>query len=373
MTQRIYLSPPHMCGEEQKFIARAFESNWIAPVGPAITEFENQLAEFNAVDHCLAVNSGTAAIHLALIALGVDKNDEVICSTFTFSGSCNPIIYQSAVPVFVDSEMRSWNMDPELLEQAIKERTRLGKKPKAIIVVHLFGMPADMDRIMPIARHYDVPVIEDAAEALGSTLNGKKLGTIGDIGVYSFNGNKIITTSGGGALVSSNKELIDRARFLSSQSRTPAPYYQHEEIGYNYQLSNICASIGLGQMTIINDRIKARRANFDFYKKNLNQELFSFQPEPINAFSNRWLSTIVIEKNWERHVGEIMAQLGTKNIEARRLWKPMHLQPVFKKSPNFVNGVSEALFEKGLCLPSGSSLSNQDIGFIVDEIKATRI
>ncbi|MBS1680081.1 MAG: aminotransferase class I/II-fold pyridoxal phosphate-dependent enzyme [Bacteroidetes bacterium] len=370
MSKRIYLSPPHMCGEEQKYIERAFKSNWIAPVGPAITEFENKLAQYNAIDHCVAVSSGTAAIHLALITLGVGKGDEVICSSFTFSGSCNPIMYQSATPVFIDSEPESWNMDPTLLEQAIQDRIRLGKKPKAIIVVHLFGMPANMDKIMPIAKQHEIPVIEDAAEALGSIYNGRKAGTIGDIGIFSFNGNKIITTSGGGAMVSFCKEWIDRARFLSSQSRTPAPYYLHEEVGYNYQLSNICASIGLGQMHVLEERIKTRRANFCTYKNKLGEEQFSFQLEAENSVSNRWLTTVLIKSNFEHKVGEVLTQLETKNIEGRRLWKPMHVQPIFKNAPAYVNGVSESLFLKGLCLPSGSNLTEEEIGFIVDNIRS---
>ncbi len=367
MKKRIFLSPPHMCGEELKFIGQAFESNWIAPAGPALVAFEKQIASDNGVDHCLVVSSGTAAIHLALIALGVSRGDEVICSTFTFSGSCNPIIYQSATPVFVDSELDSWNMDPALLEQAIQSRILLGRKPKAIIVVHLFGMPAQMNPIMDIARRYEIPVIEDAAEALGSTYFEKRMGSIGDIGIYSFNGNKIITTSGGGAIISSSKELIEKARFLSNQSRSPVPYYQHEEIGYNYQLSNISASIGLGQMTVLTARILQRRRIFEFYKKNLSNCGFSFQPEMEGCFSNRWLTTMLIagEKNRNDH---IRIALEAENIETRPLWKPMHLQPVFKDAPAYLNGTSESLFEKGLCLPSGSGLEENDLNFIVSQI-----
>src|SRR5258706_109924 len=354
MNKRIYLSPPHMGGEELKLVKEAFDSNWIAPAGPAISAFEKKITEYNSIDYSLAVNSGTAAIHLSLIALGVGAGDEVLCSTFTFSGSCNPIIYQSAVPVFVDSEMDSWNMDPVFLEQAIRDRIRLGKKPKAIIVVHLFGMPAQMKRIMEIANHYQVSVIEDAAEALGSTFMEKKAGTMGHIGIYSFNGNKIITTSGGGALVSQNKEWIDRARFLSNQARSPAPYFQHEEIGYNYQLSNICASIGLGQFMVLDERIAQRRKNFEFYKKNLSESIFSFQPEMKDSFSNRWLTTVLIESRAnENRSDQIRMEMEKQNIETRPLWKPMHMQPVFKSAPSYLNGVSESLFRKGLCVPSG--------------------
>ncbi len=370
MNKRIYLSPPHMSGEELKFVKEAFDSNWIAPAGPAITTFEKRIAEYNGVSHALAVSSGTAAIHLSLIALGVSKGDEVICSTFTFSGSCNPIIYQSATPVFVDSESVSWNMDPELLEKAILDRVRLGKKPKAVIVVHLFGMPAQMTQIMEIAKHYGIPVIEDAAEALGSTYLGRKAGAIGDMGIYSFNGNKIITTSGGGAIVSSHKEWIDKSRFLSNQSRSPVPYFQHEEIGYNYQLSNICASIGLGQFAVVEERIRQRRKNFETYKENLDPSIFTFQPELVGSFSNRWLATVLIgSKPCKNASEEIRVELETHNIETRPLWKPMHLQPVFKDAPAYVNGVSESLFKRGLCLPSGSNLTNSELEFIIEKLR----
>ncbi len=369
MNERIYLSPPHLSGDELKFVHQAFESNWIAPAGPAIHSFEKHLADYNSIEHCVALSSGTAAIHLALIILGIGKGDEVICSTFTFSGSCNPIVYQSAVPVFVDSESESWNMDPQLLEQAIKERIKLKKKPKAIIVVHLFGMPARMEEIMSIARQYEIPVIEDAAEALGSEYQNRKAGTIGDIGVFSFNGNKIITTSGGGAMISENKKWIERARFLSSQSRSPAPHYEHKEIGFNYQLSNICASIGLGQMLVLDERVNARRKIFDWYKQRLADSVFVFQPEMKEAKSNRWLTTVHIESNKENISAEgIRETLEKKNIETRPLWKPMHLQPVFKNAPSYLNGVSESLFENGLCLPSGSNLSEEDLELIAGSI-----
>jgi dTDP-4-amino-4,6-dideoxygalactose transaminase len=369
VNKRIYLSPPHLSGEELKFVHQAFESNWIAPVGPAITAFEKQLADYNSVGYGVALSSGTAAIHLALIALGVSTGDEVICPSFTFSGSCNPIVYQSAIPVFVDSEKESWNMDPVLLRQAVEDRIKLGKKPKAIIVVHLFGMPAMMNEIMAIAREYHIPVIEDAAEALGSEYFGKKVGAIGDVGIFSFNGNKIITTSGGGALISNNKTWVDRARFLSSQSRSAVPHYEHEEIGYNYQLSNICASIGLGQMAVLDERVSRRREIFDWYKKNLNSSAFSFQPEMKEVKSNRWLTTILLNTNTIKPE-QLRLELEKKNIEARPLWKPMHLQPVFKNAPSYLNGLSESLFERGLCLPSGSNLSREDLEFIGSSIKS---
>jgi dTDP-4-amino-4,6-dideoxygalactose transaminase len=370
MSQRIYLSPPHLSGEELEYVKKALDSNWVAPVGPAITEFESQLANFNSVQHCLAVSSGTAAIHLALIVLGVQDGDEVVCSTFTFSGSCNPIMYQSATPVFVDSETETWNMDPVLLNQAIEDRIRKGKKPKAIIVVDLFGMPAKMNEINAIARHYQISVVEDAAEALGYTYHGEKAGALGDIGIYSFNGNKIITTSGGGAAVSNKKEWIERARYLSSQSRSPLPYYEHEEVGYNYQLSNICASIGLSQMKALNLRIKQRRRIFEQYKSKLSDETFSFQSEPNGFVSNRWLTTMVVnsDKNFNE---KIRIELNKSGIESRLLWKPMHLQPVFKHAPAYISGVSESLFRDGLCLPSGSGLSESQIDFIVKKIRST--
>ena len=349
----------------------AFESNWIAPVGPAINAFEKQITEYNSVGHCVALSSGTAAIHLALIALGVNKGDEVICSTFTFSGSCNPIVYQAAIPVFVDSEKESWNMDPQLLEDAIKRRINSGRKPKAIIVVHLFGMPAKMQEIMSIAKRYEIPVLEDAAEALGSEYQNKKAGAIGDIGVFSFNGNKIITTSGGGAMISDNKKWIERVRFLSSQSRSPAPHYEHEEIGFNYQLSNICASIGVGQMLVLDERVSQRRAIFNWYKRNLDDSIFSFQPEMNGAKSNRWLTTVHIDSNKKNVSAErIREALEKENIETRPLWKPMHLQPVFKDAPSYLNGVSESLFENGLCLPSGSNLSEDDLTRIVEAVRS---
>jgi len=370
MSKRIYLSPPHLSGEELKFVHEAFESNWIAPVGPAINVFEKQLAAYNLVDNCVALSSGTAAIHLALHVLGVGTGDEVICSSFTFSGSCNPIVYQSAIPVFVDSEKESWNMDPQLLEDAIKARIDLGKKPKAIIVVHLFGMPAKMLEIMSIAKQYEIPVIEDAAEALGSEYQNRKAGTLGDIGVFSFNGNKIITTSGGGAMISNNKRWIERARFLSSQSRIPAAHYEHEEIGFNYQLSNISASIGLGQMKVLDERVRQRRKIFEWYKQSLDQSIFSFQPEMNGVKSNRWLTTVHIEEsNRSNSAEKIREALEQENIETRPLWKPMHLQPVFKGAASYLNGVSESLFENGLCLPSGSSLTEDELSRIVSSIR----
>ncbi|NOS92203.1 MAG: aminotransferase class I/II-fold pyridoxal phosphate-dependent enzyme [Cyclobacteriaceae bacterium] len=369
---KIYLSSPHMGTKEFDYVKEAFDTNWISPVGPHITAFESELAQYNSISHCAALSSGTAAIHLALIILGVEQNDEVICSSFTFSGTCNPIAYQKAIPVFIDSEPETWNMDPALLEQAIEDRIKkTGKAPKAIIVVHLYGMPAKIEQIMSIARKFNIPVIEDAAEALGSTVNDKKLGTFGDLGVFSFNGNKIITTSGGGALVSENEAWIAKARFLATQARDQAPHYQHTEIGFNYRLSNICAGIGRGQLQVLDERIKARRANFDHYFKHLSDyKGFSFPKEPSFFFSNRWLSTIIIDPLKAKCDREkIRLALEAENIEARPLWKPMHRQPVFASYPNYQNGVSDKLFEQGLCLPSGSNLTSGEISSVLELIK----
>ena len=346
-----------------KFVKEAFDTNWVSPVGPNINAFEEELAAYNNIGHCAALSSGTAAIHLALIILNVKQGDEVICSSFTFSGSCNPIAYQGAIPVFIDSEAETWNMDPQLLEEAIEDRIKkTNKKPKAIILVHLYGMPAKVEEIMNIARKYEIPVIEDAAEALGSTFKGKKLGTFGDLGIYSFNGNKIITTSGGGALVSENETWIQKAKFLATQARDPAPHYQHSEIGFNYRLSNICAGIGRGQLLVLGERIQQRKANFDFYQTHLSKlPGFSFLGEPPFAFSNRWLTTVLIDPKVTSGLTreDFRLALEKENIESRPLWKPMHLQPVFKGAFVYQNGISAKLFEKGLCLPSSSNLSKE--------------
>jgi dTDP-4-amino-4,6-dideoxygalactose transaminase len=362
---KIWLSSPHMGGEEIKFIQEAFATNWISPVGPHINAFEKELGTYLNIDHVSALSSGTAAIHLALIILGVQRDDEVLCSSFTFSGTCNPIVYQGAKPVFIDSEKKTWNMDPVLLEEAINDRIKkTGKKPKAIIPVHLYGMPAQMDKIMAISHQYKIPVIEDAAEALGSTLHGQKLGSFGDFSVLSFNGNKIITTSGGGALLSNNESWIQKARFLSTQSRDPAPHYEHTEIGYNYRLSNICAGIGRGQLMVIDERVRQRRANYDFYKSELGTlPGIEFIEEPSGYFSNRWLTTILVDSVRTNGISreDLRLALEAENIESRPLWKPMHLQPVFKDSVAYTSGVSEILFANGLCLPSGSNLEPEEL------------
>lgn len=368
MSKRIWLSPPHMGGDELKYIHEAFETNWISPVGPHIENFEGKLAAFNNVKHCAALSSGSAAIHLALMILGVKAGDEIICSSFTFSGSCNPICYLNAVPVFVDSEEETWNMNPALLESAIISRLKLGRKPKAIILVHLYGMPAKIREIMDIARKFEIPVIEDAAEALGSTYENKKLGTFGEIGIYSFNGNKIITTSGGGALVSDNEVFVKRAKYLATQARQPAVHYEHTEIGYNYRLSNISAGIGLGQLAVLAERIEQRRSIFEFYRNALHDLPIRFPGEPAGAFSNRWLTAIIVDNQYVTNES-IRLVLEKDQIESRPLWKPMHLQPVFNNCLSFTDGTSEKLFQSGLCLPSGSSMSTEDLGRVVKAIR----
>lgn len=369
--EKIWLSSPHMGGDEIKFIQEAFDTNWISPVGPHVNGFEEDLANYNNIGHCAALSSGTAAIHLALILLDVKAGDDVICSSFTFSGSCNPIAYQGATPVFVDSEKDTWNMDPALLEEAIVDRMKkTGKRPKAIILVHLYGQSAKVDQIVSIARRYEIPLIEDAAEALGATYQGKKLGTFGDMGIYSFNGNKIITTSGGGALVSENESWIKKARFLATQARDAAPHYQHTHIGYNYRLSNISAGIGRGQMMVLDTRIQQRRQVFNFYNEQLSAiPGISFVDEFPGTFANRWLTTILVDSTQAGVSREdIRLALDARNIESRPLWKPMHLQPVFEQAPAYTNGVSEALFRDGLCLPSGSNLTQGELQRVVEGI-----
>ena len=366
--ERIWLSSPHMGQMEMHYIQEAFDTNWISPAGPNIVGFEEDLKSYTGAGNAVALSSGTAAIHLALLNLGIDRDDEVICSSFTFAASVNPVVYQGATPVFVDSELDTWNMDPVLLKETILDRISKGKKPKAIILVHLYGMPAHMDEIMQIADEFDIPVIEDAAEALGSTYKGKPLGTFGVMGILSFNGNKIITTSGGGAMISENKEYVEHARFLSTQARDQAPHYQHSHIGYNYRMSNICAGIGRGQMTVLEDRIQKRRGNFEFYKEKLESSgLFELPSEPDQYYSNRWLTTILL-KTEDKDREEIRQELERYNIETRPLWKPMHLQPVFKDYPTYLNGNSESLFDKGLCLPSGSNLTEENLEMVVDKI-----
>jgi len=375
MNTRIWLSPPHMSGHEQKYIQEAFDTNWIAPLGPNVDAFEKELGEYLKINHVTATNTGTAAIHLALIVLGINKGDDVLVSSFTFSATVNPIVYQGATPVLIDCEPDTWNMDPMLLEKAIKDRVRKNKKPKAILVAHLYGMPANMQSILTISGNYKIPVIEDAAEALGSKYNGISCGTLGTIGILSFNGNKIITTSGGGALISNNEEYVKKAKFFATQARDKSTHYEHSQIGYNYRLSNILAGIGRGQLEVLDERIEARRRNHALYRELLS-DIYAIRihTETDKAyFSNYWLTTIVIEKPTPKFNHEIIRlALAGENIEARPLWKPMHLQPVFRKLPAYVNGVSENLFNKGLCLPSGSNLQTEDIERVVRIIKAIR-
>lgn len=359
-----------MGGNELNYIHEAFRENWIAPLGPNVDNFEKDICSYTGSEHTAALSSGTAALHLALIMLGVDKSDEVLCSTFTFSASANPIVYQGATPVFIDSETDTWNMSPEYLENAVRERIAKGKKPKAIILVHLYGQPAKIDEVKNIADKYEIALIEDAAESLGATFKGKMTGTFGVMGVYSFNGNKIITTSGGGALVSDRKDLITQARFLATQARDAAPHYQHSHIGYNYRMSNIIAGIGRGQMEVLQERISQRRANFDFYRnefKDINE--ISFLPEYKDTFSNRWLTCILLDKNSRISREDIRLELEKDNIESRPLWKPMHKQPVFEKYPYYGAKVAEDLFERGLCLPSGSNLGQEDLHRVASIIK----
>ncbi len=372
MKKKIWLSSPHMGIKEQLFVKDAFETNWIAPLGPHVDGFESDLQSYTGISHAVVLSSGTAALHLALILLGVKVGDEVICQSFTFSASANPIVYLGAKPVFVDSERETWNMCPIALEEAILDRMELGKKPAAIIAVHLYGMPAKMEEICRVASKFDIPVVEDAAEALGSHINGKMCGTFGMLNILSFNGNKIITTSGGGALISDDKRLIEKARFLATQARDPAPHYQHSEVGYNYRMSNILAGIGRGQMEIIEERIRRRRQINQWYRDLLKDVPgITFQTEPTdNYFSNYWLTCIIIDPGKSGTDREkVRLALEAENIESRPLWKPMHLQPVFKESPAFVNGTSEKLFMDGLCLPSSSNLTESDLNRIAGVLK----
>lgn len=371
MNNKIWLSSPHMGGSEQKYVQEAFDTNWVAPLGPNVTGFENDLRSYLGEDVEVAVvSSGTAALHLALIMLGVGPGDEVICQSMTFSASANPIAYLGATPVFIDSEKNTWNMCPQFLEEAIKDRIASGKKPKAIIPVHLYGMPAQMDRINAIAAHYDIPVLEDAAEALGSSINSQSCGTFGEMACLSFNGNKIITTSGGGALVTKSKTNKDQAVFLATQARDAAPHYQHSHIGYNYRMSNIVAGIGRGQMEVLNEHVQNRRNNFEYYKKAFaGINAITFLEEPDKYFSNRWLSCILVDPKFGVTREDIRLELEKINIETRPLWKPMHLQPIFAESPFFGDGTAAKLFENGLCLPSGSNLTEKELYLVADSIK----
>ena len=370
---KIWLSSPHMGGTEQKYVQQAFDENWVAPLGPNVNLLEDKIKNFLGDNiEVAALSSGTAALHLALILLGVEPGDEVICQSMTFSASANPIAYQGATPIFVDSEKTTWNIDPNALEEAIKDRIAKGKKPKAIVAVHLYGMPYQHEAISHIANRYEIPIVEDSAEALGSSYNGQMCGTLGDISILSFNGNKIITTSGGGALVTKNLDQKKKAVFLSTQARDEAPHYQHSHIGYNYRMSNICAGIGCGQMEVLAERVNQRRNVNNFYN-----HIFEGHPqvklmqEPNDKYhSNFWLSSILFENKNGYELRENMRNhLNDKyNIESRPLWKPMHMQPIFKDAPYYGGRVSEELFEKGLCLPSGSNLNERELERIQEAI-----
>lgn len=378
--KHIHLSLAHMSGKEEAFIHEAFLTNWVVPLGPNVDGFENDLATWLGKKsanplHVVALSSGTAAIHLALVMLGVGPGDEVICQSFTFAASANPVVYQGATPVFVDSEPDTWNMDPELLRQAIDDRLRVtGKLPKAIIPVHLYGTPARMNEIRSVATAYGIPLLEDAAEAIGSEYDGQYCGTLGTYGALSFNGNKMITTSGGGALICPDEESARRVKFYATQARENFPYYQHEKIGYNYRLSNISAGVGRGQMYVLDEHIARRRAIHELYVEKLKNTpgITVMQPRSnVDSRPNYWLSTILVNPQeagftWQ----ELSARLTAADIESRPLWKPMHLQPVFAKAPAYVNGVSEALFAQGLCLPSGPMVTDEDVNRIVEIIKS---
>ena len=369
-SRKIWLSSPHLGGTEEAFVHEAFRTNWISPLGPNVDGFEADVSSFLGDGvHVAALSSGTASIHLALVLLNVQPGDEVICQSMTFSATANPIAYLGARPVFIDSEKETWNMDPEFLEEAIVDRIAKGKRPKAIIVVDLYGMPAKMEELLSIARRYDIPLIEDAAEALGSSINGKRCGTFGDMAILSFNGNKIITTSGGGALVSRNADYVKRARFLATQARDPAPHYQHSQIGYNYRMSNICAGIGRGQMEVIGQRVAQRRSNHAFYREALGRfGEFHFLDEPPGYYSNRWLTCMLLDAtpgDKRNRRDELRERMEEKNIECRPVWKPMHLQPVYAGALYYGANASEQLFQSGLCLPSGSNLTRDDLEAVI--------
>jgi len=364
MNKRIFLSAPHMSGNEIKYIEKVFESNYIAPLGEYVNKFENSIKNYTKVGNALAVTSGTAAIHLALRVLGIGKGDDVLASTFTFIGSINAIIYQDANPIFIDSEEESWNLCPKLLNKYL---VNCEKKPKALIVTHLYGMSANIEKIAEICKLHGVYLIEDAAESLGATFDGKHTGTFGDFGIYSFNGNKILTTSGGGMLISSNKDWIEKAKFYSTQAKEPFIHYEHEEYGYNYRMSNVLAAIGVAQMEVIEDRVNKKREIFSWYKEFLEGvKEISFMPEFENTRGNRWLTALTFAKSDNN---KIMKALDEINVESRPLWKPMHMQSLFKNADSYLNGVSEELFSKGLCLASSTTMIKDEVKMICDTIK----
>lgn len=371
MTKQILLSTPHIADHELEFVKEAFETNWIAPVGPHINCFEEEFCQIVGISHAAALSSGTAALHLALKLTGVEAGDEVFCSTLTFIASANPIIYQGATPVFIDSDRTSWNMNPDLLSETLTQRAKIGKLPKAVILVHLYGQSADIDPILEACNHYGVTLIEDAAEALGATYKERTPGTFGKIGIYSFNGNKIITTSGGGMLVSDDQKLVEKARFLATQARDTAPHYQHSEIGYNYRLSNVLAGIGRGQLRVLSDRVEARRHNFEVYQKALGKlPGIEFMPEASFGRSTRWLTCLTVDpKKFGVDRETIRLALAKKKIESRPVWKPLHLQPIFAACESIGSAVAEDLFQRGLCLPSGSNLTPDDLNRVIKVIQ----
>lgn len=377
---RLFLSPPHLGRHELNYVHKAIEDNWVAPAGPNITGFEADICQATGVAHCVALTSGTAAIHLGLILLGVGPGDEVLCPSFTFVATANPIVYLGATPVFIDSEPETWNLCPHRLREAIVDRLAKGKKPKALILVHLYGMPAKLTEILAVAQEFDLPVLEDAAEALGSRFNGQPLGSFGTVGVFSFNGNKILTTSGGGALVTNDAAIAQKARFLATQAKDDAPHYQHSEVGYNYRLSNILAGIGRGQMGLLDERVKRRREIFSWYHEqlaSLPRLTVALAPEPAGSRSNRWLTTILL--NPDDPDAEIRRpaptpetvrlHLETHNVESRPLWKPLHLQPLFAAAPMYGGAVCADLFARGLCLPSGTAMTEADLRRVADAVR----
>ncbi|NJR59174.1 MAG: aminotransferase class I/II-fold pyridoxal phosphate-dependent enzyme [Cyanobacteria bacterium CRU_2_1] len=371
MNKPILLSTPHMSDRELEFVWQAFQSNWIAPVGPHIDAFEQEFCEVIGAGYAAAVSSGTAALHLALKLIGIEPGDEVFCSTLTFVATANPIVYLGASPVFVDSDRISWNMNPDLLCEALDHRAKQGRLPKAVVLVHLYGQSADIEPILTACRQYEIPLIEDTAEALGATYKGRSPGTFGQIGIYSFNGNKIITTSGGGMLVSDDFDRVAKARFLATQARDPAPHYQHSEIGYNYRLSNVLAGIGRGQLQVLGDRVAARRQNFELYRNALdNLPGIEFMPEAPFGYATRWLTCLTINPEmFGKNREQVRLALAKAQIESRPVWKPLHLQPIFAHCEKIGGTVAEQLFEQGLCLPSGSNLTTGDVMQVIHEIK----
>lgn len=370
MNQPILLSTPHLGDHELDFVQDAFNTNWIAPIGPHVDAFEQEFCQTVRAGHAAAVSSGTAALHLALRLVGVETGDQVFCSSLTFVATANPIVYLGGTPVFIDSDRSSWNMNPDLLQEALEQRARQGKLPKAVVLVHLYGQSADIDPILAACNRYEIPLIEDAAEALGATYKGQSPGTFGQIGIYSFNGNKIITTSGGGMLVSRDAGLATQARFLATQARDPAPHYQHSQMGYNYRLSNVLAGIGRGQLRVLEQRVAARRRNFDIYQQALSGlPGVGFMPEASFGRATRWLTCLTIDPNqFGKDREQVRLALATQQIEARPVWKPLHLQPLFRDCDCIEGEVAESLFAQGLCLPSGSNLTDTDLERVIQAI-----